>query len=160
MVHQGWMPFIKLLRRCHFLCSLMLHAAVACPIFAHRAAHVHNLQPHALPGVQPSQRVRAIAMCMWRSDGFAAEWSALLRQRLQLLRCGSMLGAVSARLSLFSERWDRSKVLLLLIRRCLSMNGFNHLLRLLDDRDVRRQNLSLLQKNGGERESPRQCLIS
>jgi hypothetical protein len=90
------MPFIKLLRCCHFLCPLMLHAAVACPIFARRAAHVHNLQPHALPGVQPSQRVRAVAMCVWRSDGFAAEWNALLRQRLQLQRCGSMLGAVSA----------------------------------------------------------------
>ena len=139
LAHQGWMPLIKLLRRCHFLCSLTLHAAVACPIFDPRAAHVHNLQPLALLGVRPSQRVRAAAMCLWRSDGFGTEWNALLRQRLQLLRCGCMLGTVAARLSLFSERWDGSKFPVLILRHCLSMNGFNHLLRLLDAQDERRQ---------------------
>ena len=139
LAHQGWMPLIKLLRRCHFLCSLTLHAAVACPIFDPRAAHVHNLQPLALLGVRPSQRVRAAAMCLWRSDGFGTEWNALLRQRLQLLRCGCMLGTVAARLSLFSERWDGSKFPVLILRHCFSMNGFNHLLRLLDAQDERRQ---------------------
>ena len=137
LARQGWMPLIKLLRRCHFLCSLTLHAAVACPIFDPRAAHVHNVQPLALLGVRPSQRVRAAAMCLWRSDGFGTEWNALLRQRLQLLRCGCMLGTVAARLSLFSERWDGSKFPVLILRHCFSMNGFNHLLRLLDAQDER-----------------------
>jgi hypothetical protein len=126
-------------KRCLFLFSLTLHAAVACPIFDPRAAHVHNLQPLALLGIRPSQRVRAAAMCVWRSDGFGTEWNALLRQRLQLLRCGCMLGTVAARLSLFSERWGGSKFPVLILRHCFSMNGFNHLLRLLDALDKRRQ---------------------
>jgi hypothetical protein len=127
---QDWSPVIKFLHRCHSLCCLLLRAAAACPVFGPRAANAHCLQPHALLRIRPSQRAHALAMHLWRAEGFASQ-----RSRARLLRFSCMLAAVAALLSSIGGGSGGSRHAALIIRRCLSMHGVNYMLRLSRDVD-------------------------
>ena len=133
--HRSWMSLIKHLRRCHPLCSLVLLAAAARSIFRLGFMRSHYFQPPRLLCIQPSQRAVARAMHVWRDGVFAADCSTVQRQRLQLLRFSGALGTVAVRItSRDQQRFDPAHCALIM-RRCLSMHGVEHLLRLLDHDD-------------------------
>ena len=134
---SNWMSLIKHLRRCHPLCSLVLLAAAAAArcIFRLGFMRSHYFQPPRLLCIQPSQRAVARAMHVWRDGEFAADCSTAQRQRLQLLRFSGALGTVAVRItSRDQQRFDPAHCALIM-RRCLSMHGVEHLLRLLDHDD-------------------------
>ena len=133
--HSSWMSLIKRLRRCHPLCSLVLLAAAARSIFRLGFMRSHCFQPPRLLCIQPSQRAVARAMHVWRDGVLAADCSTVQRQRLQLLRFSGALGTVAVRItSTDQQRFDPAHGALIM-RRCLSMHGVEHLLRLLDHDD-------------------------
>ena len=133
--HSSWMSLIKRLRRCHPLCSLVLLAAAARSIFRLGFMRSHYFQPPRLLCIQPSQRAVARAMHVWRDGVLAADCSTVQRQRLQLLRFSGALGTVAVRMtSTDQQRFDPAHGALIM-RRCLSMHGVEHLLRLLDHDD-------------------------
>jgi hypothetical protein len=127
------MSLINHLRRCHPLCSLVLLAAAARSIFRLGFMRSHYFQPPRLHCIQPSQRAVARAMHVLRDGVLAADCSTVQRQRLQLLRFSGALGTVAFRIT--STDQQRPALCAFIMRRCLSMHGVEHLLRLLDHDD-------------------------
>jgi hypothetical protein len=113
----------------------VLLAAAARSIFRLGFMRSHYFQPPRLLCIQPSQRAVSRAMHVWRDGVFAADCSTVQRQRLQLLRFSGALGTVAVRItSRDQQRFDPAHCALIM-RRCLSMHGVEHLLRLLDHDD-------------------------
>ena len=100
--------------------SLVLSAAAACPIFGRCPVRALGLQPHALLGMAPSQRLleQLAALLQCRSS-----------QRLQLVCCGCPLSTVAFRLACANDGASFSvqrAAAALVMRRCLSGFAWRH----------------------------------
>ena len=101
--------------------SLVLSAAAACPIFGRCPVRALGLQPHALLGIAPSQRLlqqlESLQLQCRRS------------QRLQLVCCGCPLSTVAFRLACANGGASFSvqrTAAALVMRRCLSGFAWRH----------------------------------
>jgi hypothetical protein len=101
--------------------SLVLSAAAACPIFGRCPVRALGLQPHALLGIAPSQRLlqqlESLQLQCRRS------------QRLQLVCCGCPLSTVAFRLACANDGDSlglQRTAAALVMRRCLSGFAWRH----------------------------------
>jgi len=114
-------PLEQLERLTRHSMSLVLSAAAACPIFGRCPVRALGLQPHALLGIAPSQRLlqqlESLQLQCRRS------------QRLQLVCCGCPLSTVAFRLACANDGVSFSvqrTAAALVMRRCLSGFAWRH----------------------------------
>jgi hypothetical protein len=100
--------------------SLVLNAAVACPVFSRQSVRAHYLQPAEQLKFKLSQRVLEIASLQL--------WCRGKQQRLQILRSSCPLSILAWRLACAADRHEghrnmEQRVAALIIKRCLSHVG-------------------------------------
>ena len=102
--------------------ALVLSAAAACPIFGRCPVRALGLQPHALLGMAPSQRLLQQLESL--------QLQCRCSQRLQLVCCGCPLSTVAFRLACANDGDSGVSVkrtaAALVMRRCLGYLALRH----------------------------------